>query len=97
MIITPYESKVCNDKLNALCNGKALLLLNDTKNVKMTLSLVKNLLAQVNITICRTGYGEELKVRIKGSEAGHGYFTTDLDDALQTGLHMAKTGNSIQI
>jgi hypothetical protein len=64
---------------------------------KLTFKRVKQELSLFGITICRTGYGKELKVRIKNSPVGHGYFTTELDDALSTGLHMAKTGNTIQI
>ncbi len=31
----------------------------------------------------------EFRVRLVGSPAGHGYFTTDIDDAVATGRHMA--------
>jgi hypothetical protein len=63
---------------------------------KLTLSSVRATLAPLGLTIRKTPHAEFL-VRIKGSPAGHGYFTNDLQDALDTGKHMAKTGNSIQI
>ncbi len=64
---------------------------------KLTFKSVKAELKPLGITLARTGQGKELKVRIKGSPNGHGYFTSDLDDALATGKHMSLTGNSIQI
>ena len=55
----------------------------------MTIKQAKAVLAPLNITI-RRSYGEEFCVRIKGSPAGHGYFTTDINDAVQTGKLMAQ-------
>ncbi len=57
---------------------------------KLTLKQVRATLAPLGVTIRKTGYGDEILVRIKGSPAGHGYFTTELDDALDTGLAMVK-------
>jgi len=70
--------------------------MNSTKN-KLTLNSVRVELATVGVTIRKIGYGDEIRVRIKNSPVGYGYFTNDLVDALLTGLDMAKTGNSIQI
>jgi hypothetical protein len=58
---------------------------------KLTLKSVRDELSALGVTIAR-GYGNEWKVRIKGSPNGHGYFTSDLDDALATGKLMAEKG-----
>ena len=58
---------------------------------KLTLKAVRTDLALVGITIRKNSYGE-YAVRIKGSKAGQGYFTPFLDDALQTGKLIAKSG-----
>lgn len=55
--------------------------------MNMTLKTAKAELAAVGCTISKTD--GEYKVRLKGSPVGHGYFTTDLDDAVATGRHMA--------
>jgi hypothetical protein len=67
---------------------------------KLTLKSVRTELSALGVTIENTMGPEadkEYKVRIKGSPNGHGYFTPDLDDALATGKHMSKTGNTVQI
>jgi hypothetical protein len=55
---------------------------------KLALKSVRAKLAEVDITIRKTVYGEYL-VRIKGSPKGEGYYTTDLEDAYNTGELMA--------
>jgi hypothetical protein len=57
---------------------------------KLTFKQVQEILKEKGCTIRNTGY-EEYCVRIKGSPKGHGYFATDLEDALATGLLMAET------
>lgn len=57
----------------------------------LTIANVRTALAPYCITLAKRD-GEYL-VRVKGSPAGHGYFTTDLRDALDTGLDMAKASD----
>jgi hypothetical protein len=64
-----------------------------TMKNKLTFSQVQKLLAEKGCTISNTGY-EEYKVRVKGSPKGQGYFATDLEDALATGLVMAENKTS---
>ncbi len=65
---------------------------------KLTLKSVRSELAKVNVTVRKTIPGcSEMVVRLKGSPAGHGYFTNDLSDALATGKEMAKQNVSIKI
>lgn len=56
---------------------------------KLTLKDVRARLNKLGVTIVKTPYGE-YKVRLAGSPKGHGYFTTDLDDAENTGKLMAE-------
>jgi hypothetical protein len=60
----------------------------DTLLMNKTFASVRDELKQLGITIRKNVYDEYI-VRIKGSLKGEGYFTTDLDDALATGKHMA--------
>jgi hypothetical protein len=62
---------------------------------KLTLKTVRAELAQIGVTISRTPHGE-YKVRLKDSPKGHGYFTTDLQDAFETGKFMASDFYQIQ-
>lgn len=63
---------------------------------KLTLKRVRAELKPLNVTIRKNSYGEFV-VRIKGSPPGHGYFGTELDDALATGKEMARRGATILI
>lgn len=58
------------------------------KNKSLTLAAVSAALSPYCITIAKRD-GEYL-LRVKGSPAGHGYFTNDLCDALEAGLTMTK-------
>ncbi len=55
-------------------------------SMTLRFDFVKSELASLGMTITRKD--GEFKVRIKGSPAGNGYFTTDLQDALDTGRAM---------
>lgn len=55
-----------------------------------TLTEVREALRAEGLTVTRTGHGQEVKVRVKGSPAGEGYFTDDMQDALDTGRDMAR-------
>jgi len=56
---------------------------------KLTMRMVRASLAAVGVTIKHDREWSEYVVRIKGSPAGHGYHTSDLADAYQTGHAMA--------
>ena len=61
--------------------------------MKLTLKFVRAELALVGVTIRKTLACEidpEYCVRLKGSKAGEGYFTNDLQDALSTGNLIAE-------
>jgi hypothetical protein len=55
---------------------------------RLTIKSVKASLAPLGIVLRKTCEGE-FCVRLKGSPPDHGYFTTQLDDALATGRWMA--------
>lgn len=59
--------------------------------MKLTQKNVRAVLALASVAFSRIP-GEDYRVRVKGSPEGHGYFTTDLRDALDTGLAMARPG-----
>jgi hypothetical protein len=65
-------------------------------NHKLTLAKVRSELSALGLTVRKTGYGNEILVRIKGSPAGHGCFcdghdmTASLHDALASGKQMAR-------
>lgn len=54
----------------------------------LTLKSVNSVLSLDNITVRKDGSGDYV-VRVKGSPAGEGYFTNDLQDAYDTGRAMA--------
>lgn len=56
--------------------------------INLTIQNVRAQLTPLGITL--TKRDGEYCVRIKGSPAGHGYFTTDLSDALASGIEMSK-------
>ncbi len=58
-------------------------------SMTLRFDFVKSELASLGMTITRKD--GEFKVRRKGAPNGEGYFTTDLNDALDTGREMAKT------
>jgi len=53
----------------------------------LTIAEAKAILSPLGIALTKTD--GEFKVRVVGSPAGHGYFTTEIDDAVATGRHMA--------
>jgi hypothetical protein len=65
---------------------------NASEGARLTLKQVRQTLSRVNVTIRKTAHGEYV-VRVKGSPVGFGYFTTQLDDALATGLNAVKGGD----
>ena len=59
---------------------------------RLTLATVREALAPLGLTIARTGYGAEVRVRFREREqrtGDDGHFTDDLKDALDTGRAMA--------
>jgi hypothetical protein len=56
----------------------------------LTLSAVRVMLRAVGISIVKQ-WGDEYRVYIRGTRVPSlGYFTNDLEDALTTGMHMAR-------
>jgi hypothetical protein len=75
---------------NSPTHGTRLLRAVNAASNRLTLGYVREELAQVGVTIRRTGCGDEVCVRLRGAPAGHGVFVHDLADALGTGLAMAR-------
>ena len=64
-----------------------------TKAPKLTRKAAQLILRDAGMTLRPTGFGAEMKVARAGFPGGDpaAYFTDDLQDALDTGLHMART------
>lgn len=56
---------------------------------KLTLAAVRRQLAMVGVTIGHTDW-DEYRVNLKGGKEKTAYYTTDLQDALDTGMDMSK-------
>lgn len=55
----------------------------------MTIKEAESILTPLGITLHSTPHLPEYRVRVKGSPADHGYYTTELQDAVRTGKLMA--------
>jgi hypothetical protein len=75
---------------NSPAYGPRLLRAINAASNRLTLAAVRDELGPVGVTLRRTGCGDEVCVRLKGSAPGEGYFAADLADALDTGLAMAR-------
>lgn len=61
-----------------------------TRDPTLTLAQVRQRLRIAGYTCTREQWGDEYRVRRIGSAPGEGYFTNDLQDALDTGLAMIR-------
>jgi hypothetical protein len=57
---------------------------------ELTFSSAREYIRKLGMTLVKTGYGDELRVRLLNSPPGHGYFTDDLEDAVKTAEAMYK-------
>lgn len=60
---------------------------------RLTFAAVKETLREHRVTIFRTAIDGEVRVRLDESPVRHGYYTTDLEDALATGIAMRAEAN----
>lgn len=55
---------------------------------ELTFNSAREYIRKLGMALVKTGYDDELRVRFVGDPPGHGYFTDDLVDAVQTAKAM---------